>query len=117
MPIDEQKLKAILAEHDKDFKRQVAQLQEDFKHQVGVQGDDFKRHVGVLIEETDRKVDLVQEGFQGVAESLDEHREEVASIRKVIEEMRIHLFRKADLDRLEALEKRVDTLEKRYLER
>ncbi len=104
MPIDEQKLRDILAEHDKDFKQQVTRLQED-----------FKRHVGVVIEETDRKVDLVQEGFQGVSENLTELREEAASIRKVIEEMRLHLFRKADVDRLEAVERRVDALEKRFL--
>lgn len=104
MPIEEQKLRDILSEHDKDFKRQVGLLQED-----------FKRHVGVVIEETDRKVDLVQEGFQGVAENLDQLREEVAAIRKEIEEVRVHLFRKADLDRLEAVEKRVDTIEKRFL--
>lgn len=104
MPIDEQKLRAILAEHDKDFKRQVGLLQED-----------FKSHVGLLIEETDRKIDLVQEGFQGVADNLAQLRAEMAGIRKEIEELRILLFRKADVERLEALESRLTTLEKRVL--
>jgi len=104
MPIDEQKLTAILTEHDQDFKRQVATLQED-----------FKRHVGVLFEVTDRKIDLVQEGFQGVADNLEQLRAEVAGIRREIEELRLLLFRKADVERLEALESRVTTLEKRFL--
>ncbi len=104
MPIDEQKLRAILTEHDQDFKRQVATLQED-----------FKRHVGVLFEATDRKIDLVQEGFQGVADNLEQLRAEVAGIRREIEELRLLLFRKADVERLEALESRVTTLEKRFL--
>jgi len=115
MPIDEQKLRAILTEHDQDFKRQVTTLQEDFKHQVGGLQEDFKRHVGVLFEATDRKIDLVQEGFQGVADNLEQLRAEVAGIRREIEELRLLLFRKADVERLEALESRVTTLEKRFL--
>lgn len=117
MPIDERKLRDILAEQEANIKRHVGVLAEETDKKIDLAQKDFKRHVGVLIEETDRKVDLVQEGFQGVSENLDELREEVERIRKVIEEMRIHLFRKADLDRLEALEKRVNALEKRALER
>lgn len=105
MSIDEKKLRAILTEHDKDFKQQVGRLQED-----------FKRHVDVLVEETDRKFDLVQEGYRGLSDKIDQLQEELASIRKEIEEIRLHLFRKADLERLEALEQRVATLEKRALE-
>ena len=79
--------------------------------------EDFKSHVGLLIEETDRKIDLVQEGFQGVADNLAQLRAEMAGIRKEIEELRILLFRKADVERLEALESRLTTLEKRVLEK
>jgi len=124
MPIDEKKLRTILAEHGKDSKRQVGQLQEDFKRHVGLLAEEtdrkvvlaqeeVKRHVGLLVEETDRKIDLVQEGFQGLAEKLEMVLEEIAGIRNEIEEIRLHLFRKADLERLEALEKQVAALEKR----
>jgi len=104
MEIDERKLREILTEQRKDLDRKLDQVQ-----------DDVKRHTGLLIEETDRKIDLVQEGFQGVADNFDLLRAEVAGIRRELEEIRLHLFRKADLARLEALEKRVDTLEKRFL--
>ncbi len=101
MPIDEQKLRDILAEQEANFKRHVSE-----------QGADIKRHVGVLAEETDRKFDIVSEGYQGLADKIDV---EVAAIRKELEEIRMHLFRKADLERLQALEKRVETIEKRVL--
>ena len=73
--------------------------------------------MGVLVEETDSKFGIVQEGYQGVVDSIEELRQELAGLRKEIEEIRMHLFRKADLERLESLEKRVDTLEKRFLGR
>lgn len=103
MPIDEQKLRGILTEQEENLKRHV-----------GVLIEDTKRHVGVLVEETDRKLDLVLEGHQGLSDKMDRLREEVAGIQKEIEEIRLHLFRKADLERLEALEQRVTTLEKRF---
>ena len=93
MPIDEQKLRALLSEQE----------------------EKFERHVGVLVEESDRKFELIQEGFQGLTDKMDQLREEFIAIRKEIEEIRLHLFRKADLDRLEALEQRVSVLEKRAL--
>jgi hypothetical protein len=49
MPIDEQKLRAILAE----------------------QKANIKRHVGVLVEETDRKFGVVLEGYQGLSDKID----------------------------------------------
>ena len=139
MPIDDEKLRDILAEHAENLKRHAGLLaeetdrkievaQEDTKRHVGVlleetdrkievAQEDTKRHVGVLLEETDRKLDLVLEGHQGLSDKMDQLREEVAGIRKEIEVIRLHLFRKADLERLEALEQRVTTLEKRALGR
>ncbi len=111
MEIDERKLREILTEQREDFKRHVGALDRKLDQ---VQ-DDVKRHTGLLIEETDRKIDLVQGGFQGVAENLEQLRAEVAGIRKELEEIRMHLFRKADIERLEALESRVTALEKRFL--
>ena len=120
MPIDERKLRDILTEHDKDFKHQVNRLQED-----------FKRHVGVLVDETNRKFDIVSEGHQGLSDKIDTVSSkvdgvsdrfdglsdkldvEIASIRKELEEIRMHLFRKADLERLEVAEKRLDAIERR----
>lgn len=145
MPIDEQKLRGILAEQEENLKRhtgllaeetekkiaetnrkiEVAQeetrrhaetLAEDTKRHAETLVEDTKRHVGVLIEETHRRLDLLVEGHQGLSDKLDQLREEVAGIRTEIEEIRLHLFRKADLERLEALEQRVSTLEKRFLE-
>ncbi|HSC77794.1 MAG TPA: hypothetical protein VLB32_04450 [Candidatus Acidoferrales bacterium] len=49
MPIDEQKLRAILAEQEANI----------------------KRHVGVLVEETDRKFGIVSEGYQGLSDKID----------------------------------------------
>ncbi|MCI0402107.1 MAG: hypothetical protein L0212_01105 [Acidobacteria bacterium] len=95
MPIAEQKLRDILAEQEANI----------------------KRHVGVLVDETDRKFDIVSEGYQGMVDNMGELRQEIAAIRKEIEEVRMHLFRKADLDRLEAVEKRLDAVEKRVLGR
>jgi chromosome segregation ATPase len=111
MEIDERKLRDILSEQAKDFERHVGALDRKLDQ---VQ-DDVKRHTGVLLEETDRKIDLLQEGVEGATESLDQLRAEVAGIRRELEEIRLHLFRKADLERLETLERRVDTLEKRFL--
>ena len=91
MQLDEQKLIEILTE----------------------QREDFKRHVGLLIEDTVRKFGLVQEAFQGVVDKLEELRGEIISIRKELEEIRMLLFRKTDLERLEALEVRVAAIEKR----
>ncbi len=99
MPIDERKLRDILTEQEANIKRHVEQ-----------QSADMKRHVGVLVEETDRKFGIVSEGYQGLSDKIEE---EIASVRKDLEEIRLHLFRKADLDRLEAVEKRVDAIEKR----
>lgn len=116
MPIDEQKLRGILAEQEANIKRHVGLLAEEIDRKIGIAQADIKRHVGVLVEETDRKLDLIQEGFQGLADKLDQLHEEVTGIRKEIEQLRMLLFRKADLERLEALEQRVATLEKRFLE-
>jgi len=110
MPIDEQKLRDILAEQETNIKRHV-------EEQVKAQGADIKRHVGVLADETDRKFDIVSEGHRGVVDNLQEVREEAAAIRKELEEIRLHLFRKADLDRLQAAEKRLDAVEKRVFGR
>lgn len=93
MPIDEQIFRALLAEQEAKF----------------------ERHVSVLAEETDRKFELIQEGFQGLTDKLDQLHEEFTIIRKEIEQIRMLLFRKADLERLEALEQRVASLEKRLL--
>jgi len=97
MPLDEKKLRAILAKQE----------------------ESIKRHVGLLAEESDRKFGLVQEGFQGLSDKVeamsDKMEVEFAAIRKEIGELRILLFRKADLERLEAVEKRVSFLEKRVL--
>ena len=139
MPIDEPKLRDILAEQEANIKRHVTEQQANIKeyveeqgagikHYVEEQGADIKRyveaqieeqdaslkrHVGVLVEETDRKFGIVSEGHQGVVDGLREVREEVAAIGKELEEIRLHLFRKVDLDRLQAVEKRVDAIEKR----
>lgn len=122
MPIDEQKLRAILTEREENFKRHVGLLAEETDRKVEetqrkleVAQEDTKRHVGVLVEETHRKLDLVLEGFEGLADKLDKLHEEIAGIRNEIEGIRLHLFRKADLERLEALEQRVASLEKRLL--
>ena len=115
MPIDEQKLRGILAEQEDNLKRHVGLLAEETDRKIGIAQADFKRHVSVLAEESDRKFGLVQEGFQGLSDKMDQLREEFAAVRKEIEEIRLHLFRKADLDRLEALEQRVSVLEKRVL--
>ena len=93
MPIDEQRFTALLAEQEAKF----------------------ERHVSVLAEETARKFELIQEDFQGLTDKLDQLHEEFTIIRKEIEQIRMLLFRKADLERLEALEQRVATLEKRLL--
>ncbi len=125
MPIDEQRLRDILAEQEANIKRHVSEQQENIsrhvseqevsiKRHVSERQEDLKRYVGVLAEETDRKLDIVSEGYQGLSDKMDV---ELAAIRKELEEIRIHLFRKADLDRLEAVEKRVDALEKRALGR
>jgi len=125
MPIDEQKLRDILAEQEanikrhvsgeqENIKRHVSEQQENIKRHVSEQEASIKRHVGVLAEEADRKFDIVSEGYQGLADKIDL---ELAAIRKELEEIRLHLFRKADLDRLEAVEKRVNALEKRALGR
>lgn len=134
MPIDEQKLRGILAEQEENLKRHTGLLAEETEKKIAETNrkievaqeetrrhaetlvEDTKRHVGVLIEETHRRLDLLVEGHQGPSDKLDQLREEVAGIRTEIEEIRLHLFRKADLERLEALEQRVSTLEKRFLE-
>jgi len=113
MPIDEKKLRTILTEHVEDLKRHVAVRVGETDQKIEVAREDLKRHVGVLVEESDRKFELIQEGFQGLTDKMDQLREDFAAIRKEIEEIRLHLFRKADLDRLEALEQRVSVLEKR----
>jgi methyl-accepting chemotaxis protein len=132
MPIDEQKLRGILAEQEENFKRHAGLLaeethrkieetnnkievaQEGTKRHAGALVEDTKRHVGVLIEETDRKLDLVLEGHQGLSDKMNQIGKDIAGIRTEIEDIRLHLFRKADLERLEALEQRVTTLEKRF---
>ncbi len=100
MPIDERKLRDILAEQEANI----------------------KRHVGVLVEETDRKFGIVSEGYQGLSDKIDTVSAkvdgasdrldrlsdkldvEIANVRKELGEIRVHLFRKADLEHLEAAE-------------
>ncbi|MGH9804418.1 MAG: hypothetical protein ACRD4D_04535 [Candidatus Acidiferrales bacterium] len=125
MPIDERNLRDILAEQEANIKRHVEQQGLDIRRHVGEQGEgikryveeqvqeqdaSLKRHVGVLVEETDRKFGIVSEGYQGLENKIDV---ELAEVRKELEEIRLHLFRKVDLDRLQAVEKRVDAIEKR----
>jgi hypothetical protein len=105
MPLDEQKLRNILTEQEANIKRHA-------EEQVKEHGADIKRHVGVLVEESDRELDIVSEGYQGMADNIEELRDEVVAIRKELEEIRLHLFRKADLNRLEAAEKRLEKIEK-----
>jgi hypothetical protein len=104
MPINEQKLRDILAEQEANIKRHVSEHETNIKRHAEEQGADIKRHVGVLVEENDRKFDIVHEGYRRLRHKVDRCGEELAGIRKEIEEIRMHLFRKADLDRLEAVE-------------
>ena len=95
MEIDERKLREILTE----------------------QREDFKRHVGLLVEEVDSKFALVQEGFHGLADKVDQLHHEITGIRQELEQVRMLLFRKADVERLEVLEQRVAAIEKRLLQK
>jgi hypothetical protein len=121
MPIDERKLRDILAEQEANIKRHVQEQGEGIKRyveaQIEEQDTSLKRHVGVLVEETDRKFGIVSEGYQALSDKIDGVSErldvELAGVRKELEEIRALLFRKADLERLQALEQRVGAMEKR----
>lgn len=68
--------------------------------------------VGTLIEDFTSQVKTVAEGVMMLGEKMDRFERELLLIKEELAAIRVLLFRKADLERLEALERRVEKLEK-----
>lgn len=92
-----------------DLKQTVDEHREEFRAALAQQREELMSYAGVLHEETNAKLDLIIEGLTALNERLDR---EIEEIRKEIEQLHLILFRKADIERLEVLERRVDKLEK-----
>ncbi len=96
MEITDKKLKQILKEQSKDFKRHVSTLAEDFHSQVK----------------------LIGEQYTSIKETLNSHTEMIGSMKEDIGIMKVDmefiknsLKRKVDIDEFSVLEKRVSALE------
>ena len=92
--------------------KETAMLRQEFDVKLSEKFEEAERHSGVLFEEMGRKLDLVVEGFEGL-------RQGQAALRQMIEHESLELQSLMKLsyrqlqDRVEALEQRVQIIEKR----